>query len=512
MIHEDELSDAESCELQLEQDIARSAHDPLGFVNYSFPWGEGDLMPRPSDPEPGPDAWQIEVLTELGKRLRDGSIRDAAGAMRYVGEAIQFAVASGHNIGKSALICWIILWAMATFEDTRGVVTANTKTQLTTKTWAELAKWHRLFIANHWFKLEKTSLHSTEPGHEETWRIDAVPWSKSNPEAFAGLHNQGKRTLIVFDEASAIEDVIWETTEGATTDADTEVIWLAFGNPTRNTGRFRECFRKFRARWKTWQIDSRTAKAANKKSIAAKIEDWGGVLSDYIKVRVLGQFPSAGDLQFISQALVDAARGKHLDKSQYGFAPVIIGVDPAWTGGDPTVIYLRQGLMVKKLMSLPKNDDDNIPAGHIARFEDEYQADAVFIDQGWGTGIYSAGKQMGRQWNLVSFGESSTTPGFLNKRAEMWAKMKRFLIDGGAIPDEATLCEDLIGPEFVTMVNGLIKLESKDDMKDRGLPSPNDGDAVALTFARDVKKKQRGPVGGARGEFTHGRATYNPLA
>lgn len=483
--------EAERAEQELIDDIASFTHDPLGFVLYAFSWCEGELAATPDDPNPGPDEWQAEILDELGRRLRDGSIKDAAGAFRYVGEAVQFAVSSGHGIGKTALIAWVILWAMATFEDTRGIVTANTKTQLSTKTWAELAKWHRLFIAAHWFIVEKTSIHAADKEREDTWRIDAIPWNKTKPEAFAGLHNQGKRILIIFDEGAAIDDIIWETTEGATTDLGTEIIWLVFANPTRNTGRFRECWRKFRQLWKTWMIDSRRAKKTNKKNIAAKLEAWGED-SDYARVRVKGEFPRVGDRQFISTELVEAAKGRHLREKQYNFAPKIIGVDPGWDGGDPTTIWLRQGLMYKRLMKLDKNTDDTVVAGHVARFEDEEEADGVNIDQGWGTGIYSAGKQMGRKWSLVSFAEASPDPGFLNMRAYMWNCVKQNLKDGAAIPEDEALCQDLIGPEYITRLDGKIQLESKQDMKDRGLPSPNDADACALTHARPIRKKLEG--------------------
>lgn len=492
--------------------IGSFAYDPLGFVLQCFPWGTGELSPTPSDPNPGPDGWQSRILIELGEALR----KDMNSEGIYIGQAIQFAVASGHGIGKSALLCWIILWAMATRRDTRGVVTANTMPQLMTKTWPELAKWHRLFIGSKFFKVEKTSMHSLESGHEMSWRMDAIPWSKANPQAFAGLHNQGKRALMIFDEASDIDDIVWETAEGFTTDANTENIWMAFGNPTRNVGRFRECFRKFRSTWRTRKVDSRTSKQTNKVVLNKRVEDWGEN-SDYIKVRVRGEFPAQSDLQFISQDLVDAANGKHLDKSLYHFAPVVIGVDPAWTGGDETVIWLRQGLYSEKLMTMPRNDDDNVVAGFIAKFEDERRADAVFIDFGFGTGIASAGKLMGRSWTLVPFGGAPADPQYLNKRAEIWGLMRDWLRGGGALPPDQQICEELISPEYsMTTPKTQIKLESKEDMKDRGLPSPNRADALALTFSMPVKKKNvSGPGRESKpetvsGHDADGRSNYIP--
>ena len=232
---------------------------PLPWVRAAFDWGKGELLDYD-----GPDTWQREILEDIG-----------AGILT-VDQALRIAVASGHGIGKSALVAWIILWALSTMPDTKGVVTANTEIQLKTKTWAELAKWHRLAFNSKLFTFAATAIYSSDPAHEKTWRIDMIPWSLVNTEAFAGLHNQGKRILLVYDEASAIPDAIWEVSEGALTDKDTQIMWLCFGNPTRNTGRFRECFSKFRNRWATKQIDSRTSKFANLKQLAEWACDWGG--------------------------------------------------------------------------------------------------------------------------------------------------------------------------------------------------------------------------------------------
>ena len=466
---------------QLIDALGSFTHDPLGFVYFAFPWGEKGT---PLENFDGPDEWQVKTFTKIGEELRKG---------KSLAKAIQIAVASGHGIGKSAFSSLLILFAIATHENTRGVVTANTDTQLKSKTWAELNKWYNLFIGKELFTYTATALFSADKQYEKTWRIDAIPWSESNPEAFAGLHNQGNRILIIFDEASAISDKIWEVTEGALTDKETEIIWCVFGNPTRNSGRFRECFRKYRKFWNTYQIDSRTVKISNK----AKIEEWleaYGEDSDFFKVRVRGVFPSASDLQFISTEIADKAQKQSYKPGAFEHLPVIIGVDPAWTGSDSLEIVMRQGYSMKSLASIPKNDDDWRMAQLIAQFEDEYKADAVFIDMGYGTGIYSIGKQLGRKWRLIEFGGKSNDPVYLNMRAYMWGQMKEWLREGGSIPpNDQALYDDIVGPEAIIDKNGRIQLESKKDMKDRGLPSPNKGDALALTFAaRVVKKSETG--------------------
>lgn len=453
--------------------LAAYTHDPLGFVYAAFPWGEGELQGKT-----GPERWQADTLRAIGDRLSDGlSVREA--------------VASGHGVGKSALVAWLILWAMATHEDTRGIVTANTETQLRSKTWAELGKWHRLFLGRHLFTLSANALISRSRGHERSWRIDAIPWSPSSPESFAGLHNQGGRILIIFDEASAIDDAIWEVTEGAMTDKDTELIWCVFGNPTRRSGRFYDCFHRFRSRWHHRQVDSRTTTISDARQIAEWIADYGEN-SDFVRVRVRGLFPATSEKQLIPTEVAEAAAARTVPVSAYEFAPAVIGVDPAWSGADAMAIVLRRGLWSKVLAVLPKQSDDMESAGLIARCQDEHRADAVFIDLGYGTGIYSAGKNLGRSdWRLVSFAEKPTCRGYANKRAEMWSEMKDWLESGGKIDDSHDLISELTAPEAFINTKGLLQLESKDAMKKRGLSSPNIADALALTFAYPLRAKKK---------------------
>jgi len=454
--------------LQLTSFLAELTHDPLGFVYAAFPWGYGELKNMT-----GPEDWQKELLADI----RDG--------LKTPDQVIREATASGHGIGKSTLVAWLVLWAISTFEDTRGIVTANTATQLETKTWPEVQKWYNYFIAKDLFVCTATAIYSVEKAHEKNWRIDAIPWNETNPEAFAGLHNQGKRILLVFDEASAIPNIIWEVAEGAMTDANTEIIWAVFGNPTRNVGRFYDCFHKDRRLWRTRRVDSRSVRISNKR----QIEEWiqtRGIESDFVKVRVLGEFPSSSEMQFISREIVEAASKRVLKEHEYKNAPVILGVDPAWTGDDALEIYLRQGSFSKHLFTLPKNDDDSYVAGVIARLEDKYNADAVFIDEGYGTGIYSMGKVMGRLWTIVSFAAKPMAPEYQNKRIEMWATMKEWLRDYGAIEDDEQLRDELAAPEAFINPRGKLQLESKESMKKRGEASPNKADALALTFAYPV--------------------------
>lgn len=454
--------------------IGGFTRDALGFVLAAFPWGErGTLLADKT----GPDQWQWDLLERVSSGL--GTLD----------EAIQEATASGHGVGKSALVAWLILWAMSTHADTRGVVTANTEVQLRTKTWAELSKWYGLCICKHWFRLTATALFALQPGHEKTWRIDAVPWSETNTEAFAGLHNEGRRIIVVFDEASAIPDVIWETTEGALTDAGTEILWFAFGNPTRNSGRFRECFGRFRHRWHTQQVDSRTVEITNKAQIAQWVADYGED-SDFVRVRVRGVFPRAGSTQFISGEDADAARTREVQTIPSD--PLILGVDVARFGDDETVLAFRRGRDARALAWQSYRGLDTMQvAAHVAEASRLHKLAAIFVDEGGlGAGVVDRLKQLRVPVIPVNFGAkpSNQAVGEMrvrNKRAEMWAMMRAWL-PGGAIPDDHGLIADLTGVEYGFDENQAIQLERKEHMKKRGLASPDKADALALTFAYPV--------------------------
>ncbi|MEY2875247.1 MAG: hypothetical protein RLZZ373_2618, partial [Pseudomonadota bacterium] len=259
----------------LADEVEAYAADPVGFVCDTYPWGQGVLAKHA-----GPRVWQREALGVIGAHLSNEATRCTP---------LRMAVASGHGIGKSAFIAMVLHWGMSTMPEARAVVTANTDLQLRTKTWPEVSKWAKLGNNAEWWSIPATALY--EKFHEKSWRADATPWSENNTEAFAGLHNEGKRIILVFDEASKIADKVWEVAEGALTDADTEIIWLAFGNPTQATGRFRECFGKYRHLWKTRQIDSRTVEGTNLAYLDELVETHGED-SDIVRVRVRGMFPA----------------------------------------------------------------------------------------------------------------------------------------------------------------------------------------------------------------------------
>lgn len=464
-------------EQELIQDIAAFTHDPLKFCKYIYPWQSNEVAGSS-----GPRIWQRTILAAVGTHLK-------AKATRYT--PCQIAVASGHGIGKSALISMVTHWAMSTCEDCKIIVTANTGTQLSTKTVPEMAKWFRLGINAHWFEVKATSTTIRDPGHERLWRLDAIPWSEYNTEAFAGLHNKGKRIVLIFDEASAIADSVWEVAEGPLTDENTEIIWLAFGNPTQNTGRFRECFGRFKHRWQTFQIDSRNVEGTNKEQIEKWIADYGED-SDFVRVRVRGEFPRAGSQQFISSDVVATCRRYRAE----GFAslPKVLSVDVARFGDDQTVIGIRQGRQVRILAKLRGLDTVQV-AERVIQWQDKEKPDATVIDaDGIGAGVVDQIRFRGFGQRVFEFhgGQAADdASAYFNRRAEVWGLCRDWLTSGAEIPDDAELAMQLEQVQYGFSGKQQIQLEKKEDMKKRGLESPDCADMLAMTFAVKVLPKPK---------------------
>lgn len=462
-------------EHDLISDIGRFCADPLSFVRYAFPWGMGEL-----DEAIGPHEWQTGVLRAIETHLK--------GAQRY--QPLQLAVASGHGVGKSALVAWIVNWAMSTCDNCRVIVTANTGDQLTTKTVPEVSKWSRMALNQHWWKIGSESIRVKDPKYERTWRTDFLTWSLERTEAFAGLHNKGKRIVVIFDEASAIPDKIWEVTEGALTDENTEIIWVAFGNPTLNTGRFRECFGRYKHRWKTMQVDSRKVAGTNKAQIQKWIDDYGED-SDFCRIRVKGEFPRAGSKQFISSELVAEARRRNVPDDQVAQQWKVLSVDVARFGDDQTVIGLRQGKRLRVLERL--RGWDTMQTAHRVMYwmKQETPRLTVVDGDGIGAGVVDRVKEDMQNWLRVNApaevlefhgGLSSSDPDmYFNARAEMWGRMKGWL-ETADIPDDPEVEADLTGVQYGFSGKNQIQLEKKEDMKKRGLASPDIGDMAAMSF------------------------------
>jgi len=418
-----------------------------------------------------PDKWQAEVLDALNKNP-------------------QIACASGHGCGKSGLSAWIIHWFIATRDHPQIVVTANTGAQLSGKTWRELKKWNDRAINGGHFKWTATRFYHR--GDPETWFAQATPWSEQNSEAFAGTH-ETTGVLMLFDEASAISDTIYEVTAGAMTTEGAH--WILFGNPTRNTGRFRECFDggKEAHRWWTMKVDSRTAKLTDKKKLQEWAEDYGED-SDFFRVRVRGEFPRQSTSQFISAEIVDAAMATALQPREYVRDQKVLGVDVAKGGGSGArhVITRRQGRKAWAGRAFIEIDTMEL-VGEIIDEYHSWQADIVCVDgTGVGTGVVHRLRELNIPTVDVMVGSQSTDPAqYANLRTELWGRARQWLRGSVDLDPDDELRGELIAPEYDHTGKMQIRLEPKKYTSQRLGLSPDKADSFVITFAADA-------IGGAQ--------------
>lgn len=449
-------------DVELQDACIRFANDPLGFVLYMFPWGEGILSKWS-----GPDKWHREIFAEIKAYLEGDSTLP-----------LQIAVASGHGAAKTTFFAWMNLWFMSCRAHPQVVCTANTESQLTTKSWREVAKWHKMALNRDWFEWTATTFYMK--GHQETWKANAIPWSENNTEAFAGTHEDN--VLVQFDEASKISDKIWEVTDGVLTTKKN--IWIVYGNGTRNVGRFYDCFNKNKKYWKTWQIDSRTCQAANKEYLDRLIEQYGGEESDQALVRVRGMFPRTATRQLISTESIEKCMD--FEAEGFEFQPKVMGVDIARFGENSSTICVRQGRKVFDIEVLPKQDL-MMTAHHVAEAIKRERPVQVFVDgSGIGAGVVDRLRQLNFPVVDVNGGNSSLNPRFLNKRVEMWWTMKEAIENVVELPKNSRLKEELSCIEYDYTDKGRIRLDRKTDIMDKYGFSPDLADALAYTYAYPV--------------------------
>lgn len=459
------------------------ADDPLAFVMFVYPWGQKGT---PLEHQTGPRKWQRKVLKRIKWHIVEGRLLDLKKLLRI-------ARASGRGIGKSALVAWLIDWFNTTRIGSTAIVSANTEAQLRTITWAELAKWTAMSIHSHWWEISGITRSPAKWLRELVerdlfkgtayWGANGKLWSEENPDAYAGPHNHDGM-MVIFDEASGVPDGIWSVANGYFTEPTENRFWFAFSQGRRNSGYFFEIFNAKRELWDGDQIDARTVEGTDK-SLYQEIIDEYGEDSDEARVEVYGLFPQDDDVSFVSLHLVDEAikRGQKDDKT----APIVIGVDPSRGNSDWFVILVRQGRVILEIQRFKVADSEigtMEGVGHVIDAIHKYEPTMVVIDEGGlGGPLYDRLKEQRFKVRGVNFAWKAKNPQrWGNKRAEMWGEMRKWL-QTGTIPDDKWLKTDLVSVGKKPDSKGVMFLESKKDMRARGMASPDSADALAVTFA-----------------------------
>ena len=415
-----------------------------------------------------PDPWQIEALEAL-----------AAGK--------SVAVRSGHGVGKSTLESWVILWFLATRPNALVPCTAPTEEQLSRVLWAELARWLERSPLKQILEWRPTSV--VFRGREAQWF--AIARTSNRPENLAGFH--ARHVLYVADEASGIADELYQVIEGALTTEGS--LLLMCGNPTRATGYFVDAFGKNREFFHPIHVSSEGSPRVSKQWVADMAKKWG-TDSDVYRVRVQGLPPRAEADTFISLELAERAAAAQSDVAPGDLpGPVELGVDVARYGDSETVIIARRGPVVLDLRPYRKRDTQAV-AGLVLRCAREWMertahpvARIKVDDSGVGGGVTDALGAAAREdprlaivpCNFGGAGDEN----YANATGLMWGALRERLQEAPValtLPNDPDLLGQLATRKYRVDARGRIALESKEEMRKRGVVSPDRADALALAF------------------------------
>jgi len=413
-----------------------------------------------------PDPWQIEFLEAISRGERKISVR------------------SGHGVGKSTVASWAMIWYMLTRGPAKIVVTAPTSSQLYDALFAELKRWVKE-LPNAWGdRLEvKTDRIEMRAAPQESF-ISARTSRAEQPEALQGVHSD--HVMLVADEASGIPESVFEAAAGSMSGHNAVTILL--GNPTKSSGFFFDTHNRLKDEWWTRRVscyDSKRVSDAYIKDMASRY----GEESNAFRVRVLGEFPRTDDDTLIGVELVDSAFHRDVDTTD---TQTVWGLDVARFGTDATALAKRKGNAVTEIRKWRGLDLMQTTGAVVAEYEAMKPEDRpveILVDSiGLGAGVVDRLRELNLPARGINVAESPAMGTiYVNLRAELWGKMKAWLEKRDCkLPKDESLLAELVSPRYSFNSNGKMKLESKDEMRKRGIGSPDMADALALTFASDA--------------------------
>jgi phage terminase large subunit len=427
-----------------------------------------------------PDEWQQNVLNDLAHN-------------RFV------SVRSGQGVGKTGLEAITVIWYLCCRPNPKVICTAPTRQQLNDVLWAEIAKWLESSMVKNFLKWTKTKVYMI--GSEERWFATARTATK--PENMQGFHED--YMLFVVDEASGVADNIMEAIFGTLSGEENKLLMC--GNPTRTSGFFYDSHHKDRADYKTHKVSSWDSPRASKENIERLIRKYGKD-SDVVRVRVYGEFPKSEPDVFIPLEMAEMATENEVEPRG---DTVTLGVDVARYGDDETVIASRMGGKVFDLKTYNKQGTTETTGRIIEtarEFYSDYRVHTVKVnidDDGVGGGVTDELNEFIRESilpfsiivNPVGNGRKAHDEDhYENRGTEMWAAIRDNLkenltafVNGEKatvqLPADDRLISQLTTRKYKMTKKGRIALERKEDMKKRGLDSPDRADAVSLAFATE---------------------------
>lgn len=476
--------------------------DPVGFVLWSYPWGESGTI---LEDIKGPRDWQLEELERVGEHVRAQEDALASGLPLSMWRS---AYRSGRGPGKSALLGMLAHWQLSTHIGSTAQVSANTETQLRTKTFPEFAVWFGSAVNRHWWTIESLAIRPAPWIHElvskpkqegglgfvpEKWFCRGQNWTEDNPSAYAGEHNP-RGLALLFDEAAGIHSGVWDTSEGFFTEANPYRFWIGASQHRHRSGRFHELFEdaQIGAGWRTRTLSTEGMEGVDQALVQDQIRRYGRD-SDFVRVEILGLPPRTSEDQFIPWDVVRAAQANDLGHD-YGEA-LVLGVDPAPRG--KTAWRFRQGRNARDCVGAATfghwDGLDNVQiAQKVLDLDAKFKPDHICIDFGMGTGVIDILKRktLNARLHEVKFGDAAhdgKDSEYATHAAELWARVRDWLPGGQIEKDDGekgALSQQLTdrGWRWSGREEGKKILETKDDLQRRGVKSPDDADALACTF------------------------------
>lgn len=431
----------------------------------------------------------VEFVTDIIKAIPD---ENQADILNRVANNRMTSIRSGHGIGKSTALSWLIIWFMCTRPFPKIPCTAPTKHQLYDILWAEIAKWLTPELRT---EIEWTQEKLYMKKYPENWF--AVPRTATLPDALQGFH--ADHLLYIIDEASGVKDVVFEPVLGSLSTQDARLVMM--GNPTQLSGFFFDSHNKNRSKYSISKVSGENSRRVSREFIQ-DIIDMYGLDSDVYRIRVAGEFPKAMPDSFIQLDWVENC-SKHTPTRTYPVLRIDIGIDVARYGDDETVINVLFDKRYQQKQKILHHNDTMQVTGSIVQLVENLRQQYIGIPihikidcDGLGVGVYDRLKEIKRQkaWNTVKLYECHFGgAGGKNKQEEpveysnstglMWGllreKLKRNEIE--LIYDDKQIAQ-LSNRKYRINSDGQIELERKEDMKKRGLTSPDRGDALVLSL------------------------------
>ena len=423
-----------------------------------------------------PGLFVEEVVGAKPDRVQGEILAAAAGGHRRI------SVRSGHGVGKSTVASWLMLWYLMTRYPVKIVVTAPTSAQLFDALYSEVRRWAgglmpavRELIE---VKAERIELRAAPSDAFVSFRTSRA----EQPEALQGVH--ADYVMLIVDEASGVPEQVFEAAGGSMSGHN--AMTLLFGNPIRSSGFFYDTHNRLSADWKKFKIscvDSSRVSAEYIREMAARY----GEESNAYRIRVLGEFPKADDDTLIPMELLEMAKVREVAETED--ADLVWGLDVARFGGDRSVLCVRRGntvLSMRAWRNLDLMQTTGVVAAEFEALPRGRRPVEILVDSiGLGAGVVDRLRELKLPVVGINVSESpSITGNSFNLRAELWQNMKGwFAARDCRIPDIEDLISELAAVKYKFSSNGKLLIESKDDMRRRGLPSPDFADALALTFA-----------------------------